>query len=130
MDKLAANNLAAWLACLFFLIAGMNALMKFWRNLKGKESSPPNEQLEVGRRELERRISATERELVDLRKEWSHEREASDAASRQGRAGIYNKIEEVREQFIQKVDELAGEVAKQFQDTERALGRIEGKLDK
>lgn len=93
-----------------------------------KQPKPGNEQLETGRRELERRVSAAEGEIVKLREGQDHERALTEESARKRSAGIYIKMDELRKELSEKVDGLRDEVTQQFKDTERALGRIEGKL--
>lgn len=120
-----------WIAVSAWAIAGgVNQILKLVDRVKGKSPSPPNEQLEVGRRELERRISAVEKEQAESRKESQHEKEQGESTARASRAALYKKVDDVRAELVTKVDDLRDEMTSQFKDTERALGRIEGKLDK
>jgi hypothetical protein len=52
-------------------------------------------------------------------------RQASDR-----RQAIYNRIEEVRTQLADSDSSIRADAARQFEAISRALGRIEGKLDK
>jgi hypothetical protein len=130
MDKVTEIHIAAWLACLAFVVFASRQLIGLWRELKGKDPNPPNDTLEAGRRELERRVLAGETALANLRQDIAHDREQTEISARSRSAGVYNKVEEVRKELSCKVDELRDEVGQQFKDTERALGRIEGKLSK
>jgi hypothetical protein len=129
MDKIVELQIAAWLACAAFLLMFARNATALWRELKGKEPHPPNDTLEAGRKELERRVTEVEKETADIRRGASHDREAAEVSARNRSAGIYNKMEEVRKELTGQVQVLREEVGKQFKDTERALGRIEGKLD-
>lgn len=128
MEKIVEVQIAAWLACAAFLLMMARNGLELYRGLKGKDPHPPNDTLEAGRKELERRVSQVESETADIRRGAAHERETSEVSARQRSAGIYNKIEEVRRELTGQVQELREEVGQQFKDTERALGRIEGKL--
>lgn len=130
MDKEVAVNIAAWMAVAFFLMAFVKSALWFSDRIKGKDPKPPNDILEHGRRELERRVAAVESEVADLRRDLAHDRESAESSARSRSAGIYSKIDQVREEMLAKVDDLRIEVGQQFKDTERALGRIEGKLEK
>jgi hypothetical protein len=119
-----------WVCVIVFcLVAGARQITGFWRELRGKDPEPPNEQLENSRRELERRVSAAESAIGEVWKNISHDRESGEENARSRSAGIYKKIDEVRAEVSGKVDELRNQMTMQFKDTERALGRIEGKLN-
>jgi hypothetical protein len=116
------NSFAAvgWLLLtLASLAVAVVQVLKLVDRARGKAPNPPNEQLESGRRELERRVTNVEVEVCKLRTDLGHEREFQEASARSRSDKIYAKI-----------DELRVEMTNQFKDTERALGRIEGKLSK
>lgn len=129
MDKIVAVNIAAWLACLVFVVTGANAIIKFWRNIRGNDPQPPNTQLGQSVLELNRRVSDLEDWRVDLTAKLESDKIEILNAGEERASRIHSHIEADRVETARKLDELRGRVEKQSQDTERALGRIEGTLE-
>lgn len=68
-------------------------------------------------------------ERAALRAEIKAEREANQVHGSERSRTLFNQIEKVRVELTESQKELAAEMQRNFQDTDRALGRIEGKLD-
>lgn len=64
-----------------------------------------------------------------LRAEMITDRRNNETHASSRSKTLYDKIDAVRLELTEKNEELRGEMQRNFQDTERALGRIEGKLD-
>lgn len=130
MSEIVSVHIAAWLACAVFVLGGVHQVLRVWDRLKGHAPEPPNECLEAGRRELAARVGRIEVDLRDLQRAQAHEREQAEMAARARNAKTYEKIEELRIEITGKVEDLRREMTTQFADTERALGRIEGALQR
>ena len=79
--------------------------------------------------ETDRRITRVEEDLLALHRELKTDRETSDVSARQRSAGIYSKIDEVRKELAAANEGTRGELARGFKDVERAIGRLEGKIN-
>lgn len=150
MTDIVSVNIAAWLACLAFVVVLVNGALKLTDRMKGQ---PPNEQLEAHRLQLERRIAQVEAgyvpaklyetrhaeyqgQLRDLAAQVEHVRSGmhagckqSEEAARERSNAIYKKIDEVRVELNASQAEVRNQLEKWTRDTERALGRIEGKIE-
>jgi hypothetical protein len=78
----------------------------------------------------DQRITKVERDLGDLTTEFRAQRAQAEASARARSAGLYDKIDQVRLELAGQVSGLRAQFDTMRMDTERALGRIEGKLDK
>lgn len=88
------------------------------------------QECDVHRNDIIRRLDEQDRDRSELRKIIHDDRAANEHAARTRSAGIYQAINKVRDDLTERITEVRDEMAKAAQDTERALGRIEGKLDK
>lgn len=141
------NNFSSigWvIVILFALVGGANQILALVSRVSGK--ARPTEiadqpvdiriasefvrkpDCDVHRGQLERRLEEQDRDRQDLRKMISADREKAEQTARIRTAGIYSKIDEVRKELTTAHGELRHELNRNFQDTERTLGRIEGKL--
>jgi hypothetical protein len=156
------GSISEWLGCVAFVGGLLIVGMKIVDRIRGKTPEPPNSSLEIGRRELERRIGQAEVLLGELQAAGNHTLEQlrverredlrqQEISQRASAAKVYDRIEMVRKELAGAVEENRKELgqqtevlrkefaaahdktrdllAKQFQDVERALGRIEGKIN-
>lgn len=79
--------------------------------------------------EFDNHASECRLERVSLRAEIKAERDANQIHASERSKTIFNQIDKVRVELNEKTDSLRDEMQRNFQDTERALGRIEGKID-
>jgi hypothetical protein len=123
-----------------FLLIAFNQAAKAWRNLKGEEPHPPNSQLDVSVRDLERRVTLAEGATVGIQAEMRKEhdtlrakQEADNKANEihisQRSKSIYDEINRCREGLEGKIQAVEDAFTTHSKDIERALGRIEGKLE-
>ena len=82
------------------IILGMNQMDDFFDRRKTKEGNPSNEQLQSSHDELTKRVDKIE-----------------------------NDIPKIWDKLNSENTKIRQEMNKQFNDVERALGRIEGKID-
>lgn len=68
-------------------------------------------------------------ETLALRAELARDRESNQVHGSERSKTLFQQIEKVRVELMGKNEELRADMQRNFQDTERALGRIEGKLD-
>jgi hypothetical protein len=149
VDNLTSINIAAWLAVAAFLIALVNGSFRLWSNLRGKSPEPPNEQLELASQEITRRVQQLEvRAVLDTVCATRHAESAKsiETVTRQiaelsalriadakdagaSREKMYQAVKEMRLEVTSQVQNLSTTTAKNFQDVDRALGRLEGKLE-
>lgn len=64
-----------------------------------------------------------------LREVMSEDKTSFEANASRRSAGIYQKIDEVRKELTEANEETRKQMVRGFQDLERAIGRLEGKLD-
>jgi uncharacterized membrane protein YccC len=140
-----------WLCVMVAMIAvGINAVFKLIDRFRGKEPHPPNEQLEIKRLELERRINSAEALVArigedrakDLREIETERRRSATAlyqkmeetkdeltqSSGQGQTELHRKIETTEQRLLGRIETSDKISAKGFQDIERSIGRLEGKI--
>lgn len=136
----APSGLMTWMGCLAFLLVVLNQGWKFFGNITGRKQEiapqpfvvehaekPVSEaQCAIHREDIIRRLNQQDQERAEMRTKMDD----AEKTARVRSAGIYTKIEEVRKELSTNTDELRAEMNRNFQDTERTLGRIEGKLDK
>lgn len=113
-------EIAGWLGCLFFLVAGMNQLMSFKAKLLGekKEISPqPLEIRAVGDLVKEKdcviRHSNIQKEIDELKRLREHD---ATEASRH-RKSMYDKMDAVRDQLTEKIEETPAKVIALLRNT-------------
>ncbi len=83
----------------------------------------------ASKREFDAHASECRLERAALRAEIKADRDANQVHASARSQTIFTQIEKVRVELMDKNDELRQEMQRNFQDTERALGRIEGKID-
>lgn len=110
-------EIAAWLACAAFVMMMVNSGFKLTRNLRGADPQPPNSNLGQSIQELDRRVSEIEVWRDDFATKLDEDKTEIIAAGQHR-----------EERLRAEIAELRHEVNRYSQDTERALGRIEGKL--
>ncbi len=93
-------EIAAWLGCLAFVLMLLNEGAKFVNGIRGKVPHPPNESLALSATNMAERVQKLEDATGEI---WATLR-SEDANIRK-------------------------EMQKTFQEIERSLGRIEGKID-
>lgn len=115
-------------------------LLKVLKHLRGKPPQPPNQVLDASQRALEQRVVMMEAALTGLRAEVLAGDERAEQAARARSAGLHAALHKVREdlsakwdgeraELLQRIDAVNAGVSQYARDTERALGRIEGKLE-
>lgn len=102
---------------IFGLSGGLYYFLALLDRIKGKPQVPPNRQLESAQKDLERRVTLVEAAVTGVRTEMQAEREVIEEKARERSLRIYEKIDETRDQM-----------ARGFQDIERTLGRLEGRI--
>ena len=155
MDTTVAVNLAAWIGCAAFVVMFANGVLKLTDRLKGKKPKPPNETLDNTQRELARRLELLEshsgrlmtqeqcnlshqgitRQVnehgTQIEKIWATIRDerVNIEQSARGRSDkIYAQIETTRKELTDAITGTQHEMRKGFQDLERAIGRLEGRV--
>src|SRR4051812_10824563 len=118
MDKVTSLNIAGWLACAAFVLMMTNQAFSVFHSLRGKEPHPPNNELGLTQREIDRRVQVAEHGLQQMREEMNRERELFEASARARSAAIYNKIDEMRKEVSQTNMALKDQVVKFFGDVE------------
>jgi t-SNARE complex subunit (syntaxin) len=78
--------------------------------------------------EISRRLDGHDADVRALYDEIKRDRQANQVHASERSANIHAKIDAVREELTDKIDTLRGDVTSGFQDVERAIGRIEGKI--
>lgn len=125
-----AVQLAAWLGCLFFVIAMINASMKLVDRLRGH---PPVEELDQQIRhssiEVQRRLEALEK----LNEEAVSRRRAMYAKMESSEHRLSQEVRETTKAVQEQVGHVREEVAAlktQNDNQNRHLAHIEAKLDR
>ncbi len=116
-----AVQLAAWLACLFFVAGGVNQVMRMVDRARGH---PPNEELKGGADVMSQRVASLEKEAQEamVRRRAMHER--IDGAEKRVREEVKRDTELIHE----KINNVAREVSALNAKTElqnQQLQRIE-----
>lgn len=111
------------------LAIAINQVLKLTDRFRGEPPQPANPQLGQSVNELDRRVTMLERWQREVAEKMEADKIEIMNAGEQRASRIHQHIEQDRTETTRKIDELKANVVRQFQDTERALGRIEGKLD-
>jgi hypothetical protein len=120
-----------WIVAVFLgLCVGIYYLLEIIAKLRGKSPQPPNKQLDSAQKDLERRVNMVEGAIIGVRKEMADSQEKIEVSARSRSNGIYAKIEDVRHELSAAQESTRSEMHRGFQDIERTLGRLEGKLEK
>ena len=133
-----------WLiVCLAAVSVAINSVWKLADRVKGRAQQREIQQpfiveaaAQFARKEdfmahashVEHRLDEQDHDRQALRAAIERDRAAWEQSARVRSAGIYAKIDEVRKELDTAHTALRTEITRNFQDTERALGRIEGKL--
>lgn len=80
----------------------------------------------IHREDIIRRLDEQDKSRAEISKKMTE----AEHTARVRSAGIYSKMEEMRKELTNNTNELRSEMNRNFNDTERTLGRIEGKLNK
>jgi hypothetical protein len=130
MDTLTANHIVGWLACAAFLVILINGGFRLARNVKGDQPTPPNSNLGLSVAELNRRVRDLEEWRGDLIEKMDTDKADLLAAGEERARRIYRHVDEVRAEIGTTVDSIRGTMISGIKDVERAIGRLEGKIDK
>jgi len=106
MDKIVAVNIAAWLACAWFVVGLANSLFKLRHNAMGEAPKPTNPELSIVQNNLTGRVETLEENVDAVRAQTAREREADRISATARSAGIYKKIDEVSDRLTEKMENL------------------------
>jgi len=126
-------QIAGWLGCLSFTIWIVLMAVRLVKELKDKPA-PSELQRDTAERytpksEFSAHATECRADRAALRAEMIADRRNNEVHASTRSKTIFDQIDKVRTELSTKHDELRGEMQRNFQDTERALGRIEGKID-
>lgn len=131
MPTPSSAELGIWLGCLAAVMLILERGLALWKN--HLRESPPPAQTYATRDECARRHASSAEEIVKLRQEFN----AQIAHASDRRKETYEQIRQVRAEAVSQAGEiydrisgLQTEMNTKFESVSRALGRIEGKLDK
>lgn len=105
MSEIVSVNLAAWLACLTFMVVLLVNGLKLSDRLRGKEPQPPNGQINQAVHGLADRVTKLESADENLRRELEQGRRLEDEAAAKRRQAIYDMIRASEARVMAKVDE-------------------------
>ncbi len=80
--------------------------------------------------ENRRRLDGHDADVRALYEEIKRDRQQNQEHASQRSAAIYRKIDEVQREVSSKIDGLNEQMTTGFKDVERAVGRIEGQINK
>ncbi len=106
MDKIVSINIAGWLACLWFTVGLLNGLMKLRHAAIGDPPKPTNPELSLTQQDHRSRIETLEENVDAVRAQTAREREADRLSATARSAGIYKKIDDVRDNLSAKLETL------------------------
>lgn len=128
-------NLASWLACLFFLIALINAGMKLVDRMRGKPTGAEVKtevqamfatKTEVGtvKEDLTRHINVVGKRVDDLDDDLQEHKENIVSNGEVRKKSIEGKVEGVRTELKKDIENVSKDVAA----TNKELGQVQGEL--
>jgi hypothetical protein len=120
-----------WLRNMAIFVAAASATVYY---LKGAFGSKQKREVSfsetaASKKEFDQFTAVTNANFVQVRDEMKKDRAENQIHASQRQKTIFEALEKVRVEVTDKHDELRAEIQRNFQDTERALGRIEGKIE-
>lgn len=96
--------------------------------IKGQPQRPPAKELQLAMRNVEARVNAAEGDIRRIKEDMKLESLRLDAAASKRSADLYAKIDAIRIEMNGNLEQTRTEMSRGFQDMERAIGRLEGKI--
>jgi Na+/phosphate symporter len=118
------RNMAIFITCLAATAYYIKGLMGGKQKREVSFDDP-----KASKKEFDQFTAITNANFVQVRDEMTKDRRDNQVHASERQKTIFAAIEKTRIEMTEKHEELRSEIQRNFQDTERALGRIEGKIE-